>query len=414
MKSSFLQTVLFGEERLSPLRALELTAESLREYGCRYRHWAIAFSGGKDSGATVAAVLFLLKTGQVPAPESLTIFYADTRMELPPLQLSALRILEAIAATSLPGCRITCEVVLPAMDDRFYVYMFGRGVPPPKNRFRWCTSQLKIEPMMTALAALRASAGEKILMLTGVRVGESAARDQRIAVSCSRDGSECGQGWFQTTTPAAVADTLAPCLHWRVCTVWDWLMDYPASDDFGGHHGLPTQAIADAYVAAADDDRDARTGCVGCNLASRDIALERVVARSEWDYLAPLTRLRPLYADLTQKASRLRKDGETKKDGTPAHNQGRLGPLTMAARRRGIDTVSGIQAEINANAHGRPLVTLINDEELARIEELIAANTWPERWTGDEITGDTLLQVEYVKGGGRQHTMAIETMLNRA
>jgi hypothetical protein len=37
-------------------------------------------------------------------------------------------------------------------------------------------------------------------MLTGVRIGESAARDQRIALSCTKDGGECGQGWFQQTT----------------------------------------------------------------------------------------------------------------------------------------------------------------------------------------------------------------------
>ncbi|ASC69476.1 hypothetical protein XM38_004030 [Halomicronema hongdechloris C2206] len=41
-------------------------------------------------------------------------------------------------------------------------------------------------------------------------------------MSCTRDGGECGQGWFQQTTSSAVADTLAPLLHWRVCHVWDW------------------------------------------------------------------------------------------------------------------------------------------------------------------------------------------------
>ena len=43
-------------------------------------------------------------------------------------------------------------------------------------------------------------------MLTGVRIGESAARDQRIALSCTKDGGECGQGWFQQTSSQAVAD----------------------------------------------------------------------------------------------------------------------------------------------------------------------------------------------------------------
>lgn len=31
-------------------------------------------------------------------------------------------------------------------------------------------------------------------------------------------------------------------------------------------------------------------------------------------------------------------------------------------------------------------------EEIARIEELIAANTWPQGWTGDEVQGNELIE----------------------
>ena len=92
-------------------------------------------------------------------------------MELPPLQAAAMAVLETLQRRG-----IHTQMVLPALDDRFFVYIFGRGVPPPKNLFRWCTSQLKVEPMETALATLRNHSGEKFLMLTGVRVGESAIR----------------------------------------------------------------------------------------------------------------------------------------------------------------------------------------------------------------------------------------------
>ena len=142
------------------------------------------------------------------------------------------------------------------MDDRFFVYMFGRGVPPPSNTFRWCTAQLKIEPMVAALKSLRDEYGQKFLMLTGVRVGESAARDARIALSCGKNNSECGQGWFQEATPEAVADTLAPLLHWRLCHVWDWLT--------GMHdlapHGFSTGLIAAVYGQDENLETHARTG----------------------------------------------------------------------------------------------------------------------------------------------------------
>jgi DNA sulfur modification protein DndC len=194
-------------ERLTLERSIELTIETLRVYGSLYRHWAIAYSGGKDSTATVTLVYHLIATGQIPTPQSLTVIYADTRMELPPLHACAMTILAELEQSG-----VKTRIVLPTLDNRFFVYMFGRGVPAPKNRFRWCTPRLKVEPMEAALQELRDQSGEKILMLTGVRLGESAARDQRIALSCSRDGAECGQGWFQSSTPQSIADVLAPLL----------------------------------------------------------------------------------------------------------------------------------------------------------------------------------------------------------
>lgn len=391
------QPTMFDAERLTLEGALDLTAESLRIYGQSHRHWAIAYSGGKDSSVTLTTVLHLIETGRVTPPESLTVLYADTRMELPPLNAAAIRMLEVVKSR---GYRT--EIVLPFLDDRFFVYMFGRGVPPPKNRFRWCTAQLKIEPMLAALSDLRARTGEKVLMLTGVRIGESAARDQRIAVSCGKDGGECGQGWFQESTPESIADTLAPVLHWRICHVSDWLgLVAPSA-------GFPTMEILNVYgVGEAEGDEieaSARTGCVGCNLASRDVALDRCLKQAKWSYLAPLKALKPLYAELLQCQNRLRKNGETRKDGSDVANQGRLGPLTMDARRRGLAEILAIQDECNRLA-GHKVVDLIDDEEQSRINELIEANTWPNRWDGSEVTGDTLLPIEFVKGGGRQLTM---------
>jgi len=346
--------------------ALEMTAQSLLVYGSQYEHWAIAFSGGKDSSAVVAAVVHLILTGRVERPKSLTILMSDTRMELPPLFITAMKILEEVRAKGFET-----RIVMPVMDDRFFVYMLGRGVPPPSNTFRWCTAQLKIEPMIAALKSLRDEYGQKFLMLTGVRIGESAVRDQRIAMSCGKNNSECGQGWFQEATPEAVADTLAPLLHWRLCHVWDWLTIFQSD------HGFSTSFIAAVYGQDENLETHARTGCVGCNLASRDFALEQIIERPQWTQYRPLMELRPLYAELKKPENRLRKDGtETRKDGSLVSNPCRMGPLTLDARRYGLERILDIQA--------RAGVDLINAEEQVRIEELVAANTWPERWDGTE------------------------------
>src|ERR1700759_1756862 len=137
---------LFEDQRITMQEEIDLTVKSLRTYGERYRHWCIAYSGGKDSTATVTLITHLIQTGQIPAPDSLLVLYADTRMELPPLQFSALGILQELNRRG-----IETRVVLPELDHRYFVYMFGRGVPPPSNVFRWCTPKLKISPMLSAL-----------------------------------------------------------------------------------------------------------------------------------------------------------------------------------------------------------------------------------------------------------------------
>lgn len=361
------QHSLFENDRLTLDGALDLSIASLRAYGEKYRHWAVAFSGGKDSTATLAFVIWALKNRRIPEPQSLTILYADTRMEIPPLQQSALAMLDAVLFGASDKARTV--IVQPDMDERFMVYMLGRGVPPPKNRFRWCTPQLKVEPMHNALADRREQVGEKLLMLTGVRLGESAARDQRIAVSCSKDSGECGQGWYQTATPQAIADTLAPLLHWRLCHVYDWLY----LDD---RHGFDTSAIAAIY-----GEDDVRTGCVGCNLASRDTALERLLRFSQYQHLRPLLELKPLYAELTKARHRKRKiEPELRQDGQWSRNVQRLGPLTMEARAYGLDHVLDIQQ--------RAGVDLINAEEEARIREMWRLDIWPRKWSADDATGD--------------------------
>ena len=394
------QSSFFEDQRLSMEDSVALTIQSLQAFGSDHRHWAVAFSGGKDSTTAATVVIHAIESGQVPAPETLTVLYADTRQEIPPLQINAMATLDVMARRG-----VRTQVVLPALDDRYFVYMLGRGVPPPSNTFRWCTGQLKVEPMLAALAGLRQQVGEKILMITGVRVGESAARDQRIALSCGRNGAECGQGWFQEAKSDAISDTMAPILHWRVCHVWDWLyFEAPTL-------GFPTQLVADVYGGEQAQEINCRTGCTGCPLAQRDTALDNVLRLPQWEYLSPLKRLRPLYREIKKPAYRLRKDGtERRKDGTLVSNPMRMGPLTLEARTRALSEILGIQMEINEAADhlGRPTISLINPEEQARIEELIAAQTWPHGWDGTEFRADIWQPLQVMAEGIAQPVLMEE------
>jgi DNA sulfur modification protein DndC len=302
-------------------------------------------------------------------------------MELLPLAHAAQRIMGI-----LRGRGYDVREVCAPLEKRYFVYMLGRGVPPPNNNtFRWCTRQIKVDPMQAELRRIVGEAGGDVLMLTGVRQGESAMRDGRIAMSCGRDGAECGQGWYQEMRGEHLA-TLAPILHWRVCHVWDWLM-YRAPDD----SGLPTRIIADAYGGDEAVEINARTGCVGCPLANQDTALDVVLRNPKWEYLAPLKGLRPLYRELREPCNRLRKGGgERRQDGTLVKNQYRMGPLTLEARKMALDRVLDIQDEINEAAErlGRPEIDLINFEERMAIENMIMDGVWPQKWTGREKRAD--------------------------
>jgi DNA sulfur modification protein DndC len=386
------QLNIFGAKRIDFTEQLKYTVDSLNAYGPLHEHWAIAWSMGKDSTTVLTLVVQLIETNQIRPPKSLTVLCADTRLELIPLWLSANEI-----TSKLKQKNIEVKIVMAPLDDRFLVYILGRGVPPPSNTFRWCTGQIKVEPMEAALNDLFKKVQQKILMITGVRQGESAIRDGRIAMSCGKDGAECGQGWYQTGLNNDICSTLAPILHWRVCTIWDWLKIFAPSKKYGE---WPTAILADAYGGDEAEEINARTGCIGCPLAQKDKALTAVIEMQQWSYLKPLLSLKPVYREMRKPQYRLRKDGEVKKDGSLTKNQQRLGPLTIEARLKFLEEILSIQKEVNDNAQllNRPLIDILNSEEENRIRELIENKTWPSGWDGNEIKGDVIVDKKYCDG----------------
>lgn len=369
------QPSLFGEQPRTLAEAVHATMQAFRHIdAARYDRWVIGYSGGKDSTTVVTLLAHLIEIGQIQRPPHISVLYADTGMEVPPLQQAALQTLAVLKERY----GFDTHVVRPALDERFFVYMLGRGVPPPNNgRMRWCTRVLKITPMAAQMAHLN-QVGERVLLLTGLREGESAARDGRITAACSKDGGECGQGYLYVHTASAThADPFAPILSWRVCHVADWLLFFaPAC------FAQSTGQIVEIYGYESEDGQAeplaARTGCMRCRLVQTDRMMERVLAIPRYRYLAPVNRLTAIYDTLVLPTNRLRKDGTQRlKDGSIPANLQRMGPLTMEARRWGLAQIKAIQEEVNAAAHvqGMPTISLISEEEERRILDLIATNT---------------------------------------
>lgn len=394
------RTLFSGDVRQVHAEAVELTIASLRAYWGDHDHIAMAWSGGKDSTTLVSLVVHLILSGELPKPRKLHIFYADTRMEMGPIQAAASLMIAKLRQYDW----IEVQVVMAPLDKRFMVYMLGRGVPPPNNNtLRWCTRQIKVDPMAAAIEAALDGIDGSVLMLTGVRQGESAVRDGRIAMSCGKDGAECGQGWYQKALPDAKGirgriATLAPLLHWRVCNIWDWLKAFAPMPEFGA---WPIAILADAYGGDDAIEKNARTGCIECPLAQDDTAMQNIVAMPAWAHHAPLRRLKGIYRWLREPAQRLRKPGaERLKDGSLAKNPQRMGPLTFEARLSALNQILAIQWAVCAEGErrGLPGIDILNAEEEARIRELIAARTWPDGWTGDEPIATTWLDSVYQDG----------------
>lgn len=165
--------------------------------------------------------------------------------------------------------------------------------------------------------------------------------------------------------------------------------------------GWDTQILADAYGGDEAEELNARTGCIGCPLASKDKALDNVIKIPRWSYLTPLKKLKPIYSEMRKPQYRLRKPGgQKRKDGKLAKNQQRMGPLSLDARKKFLQEILEIQNEINISAREqeRPEIILINDEELEAINTMIENKVFPNGWDGDEPLASVPLDKMYSDG----------------
>ena len=303
-----------------------------------YKHWIITFSGGKDSTTTL---IIALETAlnHPDLAERIDVVYSDTGIEIPVIQQYALDFLEHLEGFQrVARLPLHCHVVHPAIEERFWVCLLGKGYPPPHQRFRWCTRRLKIEPVEDTLKAFIQS--DESIVLTGVRFGESRSRDGKLNYSCSR-GGECGQGvWFQYSSRLN-AGYLAPIVHWGECDVWDFLNFYAPE------LGYPTQHLESSVY----NGRETRFGCWMCTVVRQDKTMEKITLLPQWAHLRPLLEFRQhVKAISNSPQSRiLRPDG-------------RPGRLKLSIRQYLLEELLQLQSQLD--------MRIISSEEIVAIKEL--------------------------------------------
>jgi len=303
-----------------------------------YRRWYVMYSGGKDS--TTASVIVLEALRGTDA--SVEVLYCDTQLEIPTLYQFAQEFLGFLATQ---GVKTT--VLKPDPEDSFWVQVIGKGYAMPNNRFRWCTERLKIRPVQRYLKTL-AQQEDQGLIVTGVRFGESDARDLRLKLSCSR-GGECGQGvWFEESERIGLG-YFSPIVIWRECDVWDFL-SFVAPD-----WGYPTAGLNAVYQG-----RETRFGCWTCSVVSQDRTMQRIVStQHQW---RPLLELRNWLVAFTRALdNRVRRP-----NGIP-------GRLTMAARS---EILRRVQATEQATG-----MSILSEEEIARIHALWASGKYGDEYS---------------------------------
>lgn len=340
----------------------EPTIETLERLAC---DWCCSYSGGKDSTAMVTWIEYLRRCGWIDAP-SPKLVRSDTGVE----EQHLVGVAEEMTRL-LESCGWTCTLVRPKIHERLYNRILGIGllpIHPGIRRMRWCTRSTKVDPM----ERWRKDSANG-LALTGLRIGESAMRDDKIKRNSCAAGGECG-------IPEPGEGKFSPILHWKTCQVMDWLsglVSHEVRERMGDILAV-TKRLVDLYnperfINLLGEDEvltSARFGCIGCPAISATREPPRAtVLRNGPD--SPLNELYDVWFEARLPESRCvnMKKGHV----------GMPGPIRMDVRKRLFARVMEIQQ--------RAGVTLITPEDEAFIRQCWKDQVYPRGWSAvDEDT----------------------------
>jgi DNA sulfur modification protein DndC len=260
--------------------------------------WVIGYSGGKDSTATLQLVWNAI--AQLPVEKRTKPIYVistDTLVENPVVAIWVQNSLKAMTdAARRMNMPIHPNRLMPALKDRFWVNLIGRGYPAPRPMFRWCTSRLKISASTKFITEVVDKHGETILVL-GSRKAESNARDRVLAkyenstrnLLSRNSDSSLDRVWIYT-----------PVSTWTSDDVWEYLITYENpwgydnNDLFHMYRGASPDAECPLVVDKSTPScGDSRFGCFVCTMVSEDKSMQAMIQNDEEKrWMAPLLTFR--------------------------------------------------------------------------------------------------------------------------
>lgn len=336
-----------------------------RVYLADERPWVLGYSGGKDSTAVVQLVFNAIK--ELPKEKRRKLIYilsSDTLVETPLIinyiDESLEQIKDAAEKFELP---ITTVKVRPVYERSFWVSLIGKGYPTPRQKFRWCTDRLKIEPANKFILDKVSDFGEVVVVL-GVRKNESASRSQ-VMNNLKVEGRI-----LRKHTTLTNAYVFAPIEEFTTDDVWTYLIQSPSPWGADNNKLLSLYKDSQAGECPLVIDKDtpscgnSRFGCWVCTVVREDKALMGFI-ESGYENLIPLLEYRNWLQEIREDEKfreKKRMNGRVYLVGSGDEQRLGFGPFTLEARKLMLKKLFETQKKVGHS--------LIQDEELKIIRKL--------------------------------------------
>jgi DNA sulfur modification protein DndC len=311
--------------------------------------WVIGYSGGKDSTAVLQLVWYALLDlkKENKCHKDVHVISTDTLVENPIVAMwvekSLERMLESKNEQDIP---IIPHRLTPAVKDRFWVNLIGKGYPAPRYKFRWCTDRLKIAPSNTFINNLVDKRGEAILVL-GTRKAESSTRAATMEHYENIESNTRREDGLTANSTLDRVWVYPPIADWTNDDVWIYLnsvsnpWNFPNQDLMGMYQGATEGGECPLVVDKSTQScGDSRFGCYVCTMVSEDKSMSAMIANDEEkEWMLPLLSLRNEIdvndSDHGKKLDKLRRD-KSRRDFRRMN-----GSLTVHITKHGADIVPG-------------------------------------------------------------------------
>lgn len=273
----------------------------------RNRHpICLAFSAGKDSSAAAALTLNtarrMIEAGEYCPPVVVT--HGNTGVESPEVVRLAKSELSKMTAYAVKhGISLTVRISQPQLSASWPVRVIGgRALPPYPSTRSDCSVDWKVLPnqRVTELVIAELRQHQDLndpVVLTGVRLDESTARNERIAKR-----NETAEGIWKNEFGLL---RLSPLLDWTTEDVWELLglanagiieaySDFAETIEMYRDASAGCVIVADMKANTLSKPCGTRTGCWSCTRVAQDASMANMIeANAErYGYLKPLARLR--------------------------------------------------------------------------------------------------------------------------